>query len=119
MQGDDGRRLERIEAQMDEVLVRVERIDGRTQRLEEGYAAVAAEVGGVEVLGARGERKSLRDRLHTLEDEGDTAKLGLQLLEEHKRRARARWTLAQKVWLFTFAAGGFVISGLRLLGIGG
>lgn len=119
MTGDESRRLERIEAQMDEILVRLERIDSRSANHADQLAAVFAEVGGVEVLASRGGRPSLRDRLHALEDDSAAARLGTQLLAEQKARARARWTTPQKVALFAFAAVGAASSLLRLLGIGG
>ena len=85
-----------------------------------GYAEdLMAEVGGVPGTAARGDRLTLRDRLHTLEDDRAAAKAVTHALEEGRMAHARAWGTWQKVGLFVFAGGAFVMGLLRVFGIGG
>ncbi len=67
----------------------------------------------------KGDRETIRDRLHRLENDRDAAQIAHAALEAAQASKAQAWTRWQKIWLFIFAVIGAAIGVLRLLGIGG
>lgn len=102
----DVERFEQLVAGQARIQRAVDEMNGKVGRMN-------AEIGyGLPEPGERGDRATLRERLHGLENEEVVAKA----IHDSYARTLGRW---QKVGLFGFAALAAVEGFLRLIGVGG
>lgn len=91
------------------------KLEGKVDDLAELCTEIEHEIGGAPRVGIRGDRKSMRDRLHDLENDKAAALAATAALEAVQAMKRETWTNFQKIGLFVFAGGGFVIALLSLV----
>ena len=90
---------------LDQIIAKVDQING-------SVTAIMVEIGGVPDPEFRDpDRKSIRKRLHALENDRAVEKA----IRNSYDRAWSRW---QKIALFAIALAGFVVALLGLLGVG-
>ncbi len=115
---DLGNRVDRNDERLNEILVIVTRNSGKIQRLEDDLDSIVAELGGAPMTGSRGDRRTLRWRLHQLENDQAAAKAAKAALEAATEAKRTAWSNTQKGFLFLFAALAAVLGLLNYLGVG-
>lgn len=123
------RRLERLEERQIAILERMTETAALLANMNDDVKAVVAEVGGAPDSNVRGERDTLRWRIHRLEGDAHAAEYAKQLLEESRdatatakavnQSAKERqWSLTQKVILLLFAGIGALGTLYNILGLG-
>ncbi len=117
---DRNERLDRMESRQIEQGERLVRIEDSVDHANGKLARVTAEVGyGLPEPSQRGERRSLRNRVHDLENERRAGEIARQALTAAKKANSQAWTRWQKILLFVFAVATTTASLLRLAGFGG
>lgn len=109
------RSISELRSEVDSLRESQHRIEGRVTSLSELCTELEHEIGGAPRVGIRGERKNMRQRIHDLENDRAAAIAATAALETARAVRSETWTRAQKIGLFAFAAGGFVIALLSLL----
>ena len=111
--------MERIEARLGELerqgAIRQTLMDALRSDLD----AACAEIGRVPRIASRGNRPSMTDRLHTLENDKTAARAAQAALEAAGAAKRQAWSTWEKAGLFAIAGVGALTSVLRVLGVGG
>lgn len=112
-------RLREIETRQVDVLAELVKLNAAVATLSERADAVVAEIGGAPPLYVRGERQTLRDRLHRLENDEQAARIAGEALNAARLARRQAWGTWQKVALFGFAFVGALTGVLRIFGVSG
>lgn len=112
-------RLARFEERQLKILVGLGKVEEKLSDLNGDVAGVMAEIGGAPAAPVRGERETLRWRVHKLENDRYAAEAAHAALEAAKASNRQAWSLWQKLALFAFAAAAAIESGLRIFGLTG
>lgn len=90
-------------------------IEVKVDDLKELCDEIEHEIGGAPRVGIRGSRRSMRQRLHDLENDRAAAMAAQAALDATANLKRETWSTFQKVGLFIFAGGGFIIALVSLL----
>jgi len=118
-EGSTERRLERLEARQESLLLAIERLTAKVEGNSVNIAAIVGEVGGVQDLATRQGRPTLRDRVHLLENDTAAATAAKAALQAAQNTRAGQWTMREKTLVGLCAVGTFALSILRAFGIGG
>lgn len=91
------------------------KIEVKVDDLAELCAEIEHEIGGAPRIGIRGSRRSMRQRLHDLENDKAAATAAEAALAAATAVRKEAWTTFQKAGLFVFAGGGFVMALITLI----
>ncbi len=116
---EDSERLRRVETDVRKLAEETVAIRVRLDSIDGTVADVVAEVGGVPPWETRGNRPTLRDKVHDLQAATMPAVVEAAMLRALDSRRSHAWTIWQKVWAFAFAIVAAVGTVLRLFGVGG
>lgn len=112
------RRLDRIETNQQEMRLTLTEISAAAKQMNGTVINILAELGEAPDYRFRGDRPTVRDRIHKLQSESATAKIATHALEAAKAAQLQTWSRREKAGLFAFAALGAASYLLRLFGVG-
>ncbi len=116
---EDSERLRRVENDVRKLAEETVAIRVRLDSIDGTVADLVAEVGGVVPWESRGQRVTVRERVHLLENDRATAIAATAALKSAEATKRQAWSVWEKGGLFLLAALGTASGLLRLFGIGG
>lgn len=111
-------RLDRIERRLDDISGVIAIRGPLLKELRDDVDACVAEIGRVPTVASRGNRKSVSDRLHDLENDRATALAAQAALEASRDARRHAWSTWEKALLFAFAAATPILAALHVAGVG-
>lgn len=112
------RRLDRIESNQQEMRQTLTEISAAAKQMNGTVINILAELGEAPDYRLRGDRPTIRDRIHELQNESAAAKIAASALEAMKAAQAQTWSRREKIGLFTFATLGAASYLLRLFGVG-
>lgn len=102
----------------DELVRKLDVVDRHIGEVAKEVEAVEFEIGGAPRPAFRGNRSTIRSRLHHLENDAAAARIAAEALQASSAERRGEWSRVQKVALFLFAVIAAIEGAARLLGYG-